>query len=121
MSWDASFDGRDWNYTHNTNRMIAAAYKAATGEDADQDTGPLELVAAIGPAWWKRLDGMSGMEGGRYLGKILAGLCADPDRYRAMNPDNGWGDYDSLLRVLQEMCAHSLAACCDKRRWEVWG
>jgi len=119
MSWDASFDGRDWNYTHNINQMIAAAYKAATGDDTDQAEGPLGPV--IGPAWWKRLDGMNGMEGGRYLGKILAALCADPDKYRAMNPGNRWGDYDSLVEVLRDMCAHSLNACCDKRHWEVSG
>lgn len=33
----------------------------------------------------------------------LDALEADPEQYRAMNPENGWGSYDSLLGVLREM------------------
>lgn len=32
-------------------------------------------------------------------------MTADPDRYRAMNPDNGWGDYEGALRYLRELLA----------------
>lgn len=91
----------DWNYTHNTNGMIAAAYEAVSGEQTDQCGGP--LGPAIGAAWWDRLDGASGEAGKAYLSQIITGLEADPERYRAMNPPNGWGSYDSLLSVLREM------------------
>jgi hypothetical protein len=119
MSWDASLyrakDGvmavdeagealwcfAGWNYTHNTNGMIAAAYEAATGEATEQCGGPLGPV--IGAAWWKRLDGASGESGAAYLSQVIEGLTGDPDRFRAMSPENGWGDYDGLLRVLREM------------------
>jgi len=99
MSWDADFDGRSWNYTHNTNRMI---------RDIDPD-------------WWDSLDGLSGAEGSALLGKIITGLESDPERFRAMNPENGWGDYDSLLGVLREMKRASDGACCDVRKWGVSG
>src|SRR2546422_1037856 len=98
MSWDADLRAisgtqeiyvRDWNYTHNCNGMIAAAYQAASGEATEQCDGP--LGPAIGPAWWKRLNGASGEDGRAYLAKIIDGLEADPGKYRAMNPDNGWG------------------------------
>jgi hypothetical protein len=107
MSWDADLiDDRghvegSWNFTHNTNRMIATAYAAVGGEQTEQCDGPLGPV--IGPAWWHRLDGASGEDGRRYLSQIIKGLEADPERYRAMNPANGWGDYDRLLVVLREM------------------
>ncbi len=119
MSWDAYFDGRDWNYTHNTNGMIAAAYEAVSGEETEQCDGPLGPV--IGAAWWDRLNGMTGPQGAEYLGAIIKGLEADPDRYRAMNPENGWGGYDTLLGTLREMRDHSAQACCDKRRWDASG
>lgn len=119
MSWDAYFDGGAWNYTHNTNRMIAAAYEAATGETTEQCGG--SLGAIIGPAWWNRLNGMTGRDGAAYLGQIISGLESDPDRFRAMNPANGWGDYDRLLDVLREMKRTGEAACCDVRRWDVSG
>jgi len=117
MSWDAALEavtqcphcggalgrlgGGDWNYTHNTNRMIAAAYEAVSGEQTEQCGGPLGPM--IGAAWWERLDGASGEHGAAYLSQIITGLEADPARFRAMNPENGWGDYDRLLGVLREM------------------
>lgn len=30
-------------------------------------------------------------------------MLEDPDRYRAMNPGNGWGNYEGTLRFLQEL------------------
>ena len=71
-----------WNFTHNTNRMIREA--------ADPD-------------WWDSLNGLPGAEGKALLERIITGLEADPERYRAMNPPNGWGDYGTLLKVLREM------------------
>lgn len=107
MSWDAYLhDDRGhqeggWNYTHNTNRMIAAALEFQGDEPVEQCGGPLGRV--IGPSWWDRLDGLSGPEGAAYLHRIITGLKSDPERFRAMNPPNGWGDYDSLLKVLTDM------------------
>ncbi len=107
MSWDVDLiDDRghtegDWNYTHNTNDMIAAAYEAQTGKTTPQCGGSLGF--AIGPAWWERLDGATGEDGQQYLASIITALEVDPDRYRAMNPPNGWGDYDQLLDILREM------------------
>jgi hypothetical protein len=107
----------DWNYTHNTNGMIAAAYKAVSGEDTGQCSGPLGPV--IGAAWWDRLDGASGPDGAAYLTRIITGLEADPERYRAMNPENGWGDYDGLLKVLREM--RDAVPADEASVWEVSG
>ena len=92
----------EWfNFTHNTNAMIAAAFEAVSGEGTEQCGGSLGKV--IGPAWWRKLDGASGAGGAEYLGRIIAGLEADPARFRAMNPPNGWGSYDDLLEVLCKM------------------
>lgn len=107
MSWDAYLeDDRghielDQNYTHNTNNMIAAALVVTGQEEPPQCDGP--LGPAIGAAWWYRLNGLSGPDGAQYIDHILAGLRSDPDRFRAMNPNNGWGDYDTLMTVLEKM------------------
>lgn len=107
-----------FNYTHNTNSMIAAAVKAATGAGTPQCDGP--LGGAIGPAWWKRLDGTSGSDGAAYLGEIIRGMESDPERFRAMSPPNGWGDYDRLLAVLREM-RDAPAAFGGQTEWRVSG
>ncbi len=108
MSWDAYLtDDRghsegDWNYTHNCNGMIAEALTDLGCVNAKViGSGPLAKV--IGPAWWDRLDGCDGPTGAAFLHALIGQLEADPEKYRAMNPSNGWGDYDTLVKVLTEM------------------
>ena len=104
MSWDAWLtDDRghtegDWNFTHNTSCMIYAVLKDALGE---LPPDPEESGTTV--RWWEHLNGMSGPEGAAYLHAIITGLEADPDRFRAMNPENGWGNYDDLVKVLRDM------------------
>lgn len=124
MSWNAHLvDDRghtegDWNYTHNCNGMANIAAEEA-GVDIPIDTTecwalPAKPGGAFGLthyptgtgdrlSWWRHLDGMSGPEGASFLDKIIRGLEADPDRFRAKNPENGWGDFDSFLKTLTEM------------------
>jgi hypothetical protein len=70
---------------------------------AIEDAG---IPLAAEDRWWQHLNGMSGTEGRDYLAAIIAQLEADPERYRAMNPTNGWGCYDGpdgVLGVLRKM------------------
>lgn len=122
MSWDAYLtDDRGhregwWNYTHNCSCMIYAVLddqsvmlpedtQPCLAHPVDPDTGKLTWYpnghGTI--TWWEHLDGMSGPGGAALLDLIVRGLTADPSRFRAMNPENGWGDYDSLVKVLTEM------------------
>lgn len=127
MSWDADLydlEGNQiasFNYTHNTNGMIEATL---TGDEIDTTTIPwwvkLGGWAEMGRgAWWDLLNGTTITPATALLDRIITGLEAEPDRFRAMNPDNGWGNYDSLLGVFHEM-----RAACDRQdayKWEVWG
>lgn len=120
MSWDAHLvDDRghtegDWNYTHNTSCMIyavladadvelPASTRACSVYDRETETWTRHPNGHGTVAWWEHLDGMTGPEGAAYLDTILRGLEADPDRFRAMNPENGWGNYDDLVKLLTEM------------------
>jgi hypothetical protein len=108
MSWDIDlYDDRghcdgSWNYTHNCNRMI----EATLGELVEDTAAPFWAKGDgnMGRrSWWRLLDGKSGPEGAAMLDHIIRGLTADPARFRAMNPANGWGDYDQLVKVLSDM------------------
>lgn len=122
MSWDVHLtDDRghcegDWGYTHNCNGMAnEAARRAGLGQQLHD--GSVEWWRRIGRddvadelaadpsygSWWSVLDGMDGPDGAKWLGSILAELRADPMHFRAMNPDNGWGDFDSLVAIIDEM------------------
>ena len=79
-----------WNYTRNVTPMIAAAWEQATGKPIEQN-------------WWAMLNGMDGPAGREHIATVVKALEADPEKFRAMNPPNGWGDYDSLLGVLRQM------------------
>lgn len=37
------------------------------------------------------------------LQRAIDNLESDPDRYREMNPENGWGDYDGGLQTLRHL------------------
>lgn len=37
------------------------------------------------------------------LRAVIAAMEADPATYKAMNPSNGWGDYDSCLKFLRDL------------------
>jgi hypothetical protein len=96
MSWDIYLiDDRghteiDQNYTHNCNDMLAEALVDAGFSRPKR-------------SWYQYLDGMTGIEGKRYLSIIIQALTVHPARYIAMNPLNGWGDYTSLVGVLRKL------------------
>lgn len=77
------------NITHNLNKMADAAgiYKHLWRPD---EIGITKAVDLIDP-----------------LTEGLAALRSEPDKFKAHNPPNGWGDYDGLM----EFVANYLSAC----------
>jgi len=71
-----------WCYTGNTTPMI---------------------IAAGFKQWHWFLGGCTGEEGAALLGQVIEKLEAEPERFQAMNPTNGWGCYSGLLSVLRRM------------------
>lgn len=79
----------DWNYTSN----VAPMWRRAMPE-TDGLTGMEEMNAG---------------EAAAVLREGIARMEADPEPYRALNPENGWGDFDSQLTALREL-AHACEA-----------
>lgn len=74
--------GESWNYTSNCVGMWCAA-GIDLGECHGRDAGGCA----------------EGLEA------AIATLKAEPDRFRAMNPANGWGSYETLVPALEELLA----------------
>lgn len=93
MSYDVSIVGKDCpccgasggvevgNYTYNCSKML---WEAADTSLSALHGKPVEEVAQV-------------------LSKGVAVMRADPARFQAMNPENGWGDYDSWLDYLDRI------------------
>lgn len=56
------------------------------------------------------LDGKTGRECIPLLRAAVAKMETSPAKYREMNPDNGYGDYEGALRTLRELLAWCLSA-----------
>jgi hypothetical protein len=91
MSWDVWLEmdtggpiktevSESFNYTHNCNCML-------------RDVG-IE---------WSEMRNMKGKDVVFMLDIAIEKLKSDPEKYRKMNPSNGWGSYDSLLSVLERI------------------
>ena len=72
----------DWNYTSNTAGMYAAVTDGASLRD---------------------LDGSEAEGAAASLTQTIERLKQNPGKFRAMNPANGWGDYDSYVRALEKL------------------
>lgn len=83
-----------WSCTYNLNSMLRGAglddIRALRGQKGEQ------IAATLRP--------------------VLATLRAEPERFRAMNPSNGWGDYDGLVPVIAE-----IVEACEKNPSAVMG
>ena len=73
----------DANITHNLNTMAEAA--------------------GLYQALWRPEEILINRAGDlvQLLEQGLAQLRAEPERFRALNPANGWGDYDGLVRFVE--------------------
>ena len=86
----------DYNITHNLGKMASEAglYESLWRPDEIGVTRADQLVPLLLPG--------------------LALLRAEPDRFKALNPENGWGSYDGLVtfveQYLQACINHPLAS-----------
>lgn len=109
MSWSATlFDDRghiegEWNFTHNCNGMINTILDSEYEQVSVAEEVFRFKTTERQPTWWKQLDDLDGEQSWVFLDTIIAGLESDPERFRKMNPENGWGDFDSLVKVLKAM------------------
>lgn len=51
----------------------------------------------------ENIEGMTGKDMGEALEEGLALLQADPERYKAFNPSNGWGTYEGLCDAVKQL------------------
>lgn len=61
---------------------------------------------AMPPEGLKGFDGKTAAECRQVLVSGIAKMLDSPDRYRAMEPENGWGSFDGQLKFLIGILEH---------------
>jgi len=118
LSLEGQWTRYDANITHNLGGMAKAAGLYEALWRPDLVTAPPEAIEQIRALEAKGqfseaevLRGKLPQPRARDLVEILragvARLRADPVKYRARNPDNGWGTYEGLIRFTEDY----LSAC----------
>lgn len=75
----------EWNYTSNIGGIVAAAAEA---------TGLRDL---------RDLEGLAAVEALVLVERLALELRRDPERYRALDPENGWGSLETFLPALDRL------------------
>jgi len=91
-------EGVDWNYTYNVAPMWYAVFP--------DSKNMLDI------------DGMTGKESVSRIESFVTALEAEPERFKAMEPNNGWGSYDSFLKALKSLI--EIAEQNPDGMWRSW-
>lgn len=86
MSADVWIETRDGQQIDDTDAELNITYNLST------------MLHEAGFCGWKKLVGSHAKDAGRHVLGVLDGMRSNDDRWRAMNPPNGWGDYDQCLQ-----------------------
>ena len=88
----------DWNYTYNVSRMWYEVFPKAN-----------KMVD---------IDGLTCEASLPVLQHFRDTLKADPERFKALNPPNGWGCYESFVEAIEKLigAAKKYPNCV----WEAW-
>jgi len=73
----------DWNYTYNVSKMWFEVFPNADG-----------MVD---------IDGLTGKESLKKLETFKAAMINDPNKFKKMNPPNGWGSYTTFLSAIEKL------------------
>lgn len=85
--------------------MRSAGSVDSTTFNLTYNLSPMLWAAGMPP--WKEFIGMRAGDAGSIWQAVVDELQDDPDKYKELNPANGWGDYDGAVEVLT-----ALAAAC---------
>lgn len=105
--WDARYPGREPYVVPASDEADTTVYDANITHNLSQ----MADAAGIYKALWRpeELGITTAHQLTEQLRTGLAALLAEPEKFEALNPPNGWGDYDGLV----EFVSGYLAACAE--------
>ena len=82
-------------------KMDACAHCGATearGAELNVTYNLSRMLREAGFKGWPSILSETANEVGAHILDVLDHMAEDPERWRSMNPPNGWGDYDRCLQ-----------------------
>lgn len=96
--WNKRFPGKKPSLAH-----VGGGNEVYSANITHNLTTMAEAVKLYSALWRPETIGISKAEQLiELLTSGLAELRADPDKYKVYNPANGWGDYDNLVRFVEQ-------------------
>jgi hypothetical protein len=94
--------GIDTGRTYDDNGVIKPDLTEVWSENYTSNCSPMWRKAG---ANLREMDGMPARDAAPVLAAAVDAMRADPESYRAMNPENGWGDYATAMQFLASIHA----------------
>lgn len=92
-------------------KLVALRPVSIWDENITHNLSSMALEAGLYEVLWRpELPGPENLTAAQAIPVLrvgLAALKADPERFKRLNPKNGWGDYEGLVRFVESL----LAAC----------
>lgn len=119
MSFDIYIGSEEvGNYTYNCNPMAALALNAITDGRAGAGDGSIDEIMGFKEknprSGLFAFQGAPAVEAAGLLSQMVAEMEANPAPYKALNPNNGWGDFDSFLDYLRRFRDTAIANPTDR-------
>lgn len=100
----------EWNMLHPTLKPVAVTEDVIESDvvfsgNITHNLGAMAKEAGLYEVLWRPEEDKSITKAGDLVEVLSVGLRTlnnDPQRYRALNPDNGWGTYDILIKFVSE-------------------
>lgn len=86
--------------TYNVSPMYYSSLEFAYKQLHEEEYQPQSDESGFG---LRQLDGMRCVDALPYLMVATAHMKLNPDKFKAMNPVNGWGSYESALEFLENL------------------
>lgn len=78
------------------------------------------MLSSAGFKGWRWCVDKPARKVGKHMLEVLDHMATTPDVWRAMNPANGWGDYDECLQGRMRAWAERAATAGRKDRIGAW-
>ena len=104
-------------------KMDAGAYRGteeSIGEELNVTYNLSAMLREAGFKGWASIISEPANKVGAHILDVLDRMAENPERWRSMNPQNGWGDYDQCLQGRMRKWANACVSAPPEATVDGW-